>query len=141
MTQLRRVPSSISNFFDRLLTGIGHRGSSFTDVDALTHDEATDRFLFQEFKNAGEALNRGQARLLKGLARRDFATVWCVRRLSDDTVEWCDVATREHAILTAEEYRSKFRAWWANEKRQTVSPPPIPDDDDTLILADSIRWG
>lgn len=93
MTQLRRDQQAISNFFDRVLKGIGHRGSSFTDVDALTHDEATDRFLFQEFKNADEQLNRGQARLLKGLARREFCTVWCVRRLDDRHVEWCDVAT------------------------------------------------
>lgn len=30
---------------DHVLAGIGHRGSSFTDVDAVTHDEATGRWL------------------------------------------------------------------------------------------------
>lgn len=140
MTQLRRDEQAISNYFDSVLKGIGHRGSSFTDVDALTHDEATDRFLFQEFKNAGEQLNRGQARLLKGLARRDFCTVWCVRRLSGGHLEWCDVATRDHAILTVDEYREKFRAWWSNTLAPAVETKEVAVEGGVL-MADQIRWG
>jgi len=133
---------SISNYFDRLLKGIGHRGSSFTDIDALTHDEATDRFLFQEFKALGEELSVGQARYLKALARRDFITVWCVRRLGDGRVEWCDVATRERAVISEQDYRSKFAAWWNNgEQPKAVAPAAsVPDLPLSSLTAADIQW-
>jgi hypothetical protein len=133
MTQIRCAPASISNYFDDLLKGIGHRGSSFTDIDAATHDEATDRWLFQEFKGPDETLNRGQARHLLGLARQDYATVWCVRKRHDGYLDWCDVRSRQSGVITTGEYQARFRRWWNRE-------PVIPTETATLIMADAIRW-
>lgn len=137
MTELRCNPQALSNWFDRALAGIGHRGSSFSDVDAVTHDEATDRFLFQEFKQPDEKLNRGQARLLKALARRDYLTVWCVRRREDGCVDWCDVASRVAQRLTLDEYRAKFRSWWNNgaAAHDAREPVPVPE-----LRAEDISW-
>lgn len=118
------------------------------DVDALTHDERTDRFLFQEFKREGEALNRGQRRTLAGLARKDYLTVWCVRKLGGGQLEWCDVATREHGVITESEYRARFQAWWNNEPYEGPMLPPAPmpvampvAHDAKAITADDITWG
>lgn len=139
MTILRRDPSAISNYFNNLLSGLGKRGSSFADVDAVTHDADTDRFLFQEFKNSGEELNRGQKMLLAGLARKDYVTVWCVRRLGDGRLEWCDVASRQHGVISERSYQAMFQAWWAGR-------PVIPDFEPealpvlTTVTSDEIRW-
>lgn len=38
MTQSRSKPDSISNWLDDILDGIGKRGSSFTDVDWISHN-------------------------------------------------------------------------------------------------------
>jgi hypothetical protein len=135
VTQLRRDPSAISNYFDDVLRGVGHRGSSFTDLDACTHDEATGRFLFQEFKNEGEALNKGQKRLLLGLARLDYLTVWCVRRLPGDRVQWYDVAkSTEVETISIAEYRERFRLWWENAPYE---PVPVTYAE---LTADDISW-
>jgi hypothetical protein len=115
VTQYRRDPDRESNYFDRLLRDIGPRGSSFTDVDALTHDERTDRFLFQEFKGPAGQLNRGQSKVLAALARRDYITVWCVRRRGDGLLDWCDVLTRAADRISPAEYRERFCAWWQME--------------------------
>lgn len=128
MTQLRKkcCPNCgfdldpISNYFDTLLRGIGHRGSSFTDVDACSHDEPTDRWLFQEFKGPNEKLNRGQARHLKALSRKEYLSVWCVRRRSDGFLDWYDVASRRLAVISEQEYQELFQRWWSNE-------PSVPD--------------
>jgi hypothetical protein len=137
VTQHRNDPTRRSNWFDRALDGIGHRGSSFCDVDALTHDDMTDRFLFQEFKNAGETMQAGQSKLLKGLARQDWVTVWSVRRRHDSGVDWYDVA-RGGPIeaITVEEYRARFARWWANQpvvvdaptRRVLPTPPELPPE-------------
>lgn len=132
MTFRRNDPDAISNYFDALLHGIGHRGSSFTDVDAVTHDEATDRFLFQEFKRDGEPLSTGQKRFLKALARKDFFTVWCVRRRSDGLLDWCDVALRSAEVITTDEYRDRFRRWWNREAARKTAP--------SILTVDDIPW-
>lgn len=115
MTQLRRDPKAISNYFDELLHGIGHRGSSFTDIDAITHDEKTGRFLVQEFKQNTERLSKGQYWMLRGLAKiPTHFTVWLVRRLEDGRVDWADArdAAGTRRELSVEEYRAKFQEWW-----------------------------
>lgn len=137
MTDYRKDPNAISNYFDQVLKGIGHRGSSFTDVDAVTHDEATDRFLVQEFKRADETLNKGQARMLKGLARHDYITVWCVRLLKTGQIEFFDVASREHATLTVDEYRSRFAAWWSNGNGNDAEAKALPS---RRVLSSDINW-
>lgn len=143
MTQRRNDPDRLSNYFDRLLHGIGHRGSSFTDVDALTHDEGPpDRFLFQEFKGSNEPLNTGQARLLKGLARQNYITVWCVRRLTDiNRLQWCDVASRQAGVVTVEHYQAMFRAWWMRAAVVPEFTVPALREDTELLTADDINWG
>ena len=139
MTFRRNDPNGLSNYFDQLLNGIGHRGSSFSDVDAITHDEVADRFLFQEFKRHDERLNRGQARLLLGLSRKNYITVWCVRQLRDGTLEWCDVATRQRAILSVEEYQDLFRQWW---RGVVPARPAVVQGRDTVPLttAAELKW-
>lgn len=140
MTQRRNDPDRLSNYFDHLLRGIGHRGSSFTDVDALTHDERTDRFLFQEFKRSGEQLGRGQRRLLIGLARRDYITVWCVRLREDGDLDWCNVASRLAETISVHEYQARYRRWWNNNGGAS----PVADDRGNgrsgLLTADDISW-
>lgn len=158
MTQLRKVCcpqcgynlEPISNYFDALLDGIGHRGSSFTDIDGTAHDEATDRWLFMEFKGPGEALSKGQRRHLSKLARKNYLTVWCLRKRGDGTIDWCDVATRRAEVITPEELKERYRRWWNNEP---FLPPNtgsvvVPIDNGPLeggkdaasISADDIRW-
>jgi hypothetical protein len=113
MTQYRNDPQRISNFFDQLIAGIGHRGSSFSDLDAITHDKTTDRFLVQEFKHADETFPAGQRCLLAALAVHSSGlfTVWVVVKRPHDLVlfEWpCQVGTP----ITYAEYRDRFAAWW-----------------------------
>jgi hypothetical protein len=131
MTQLRKKKDAISNYFDDLLKGIGHRGSSFMDVDAFTHDALTKRWLVQEFKNNEEPLDKAQLWMLRDLATlpKHF-TVWLVRRRDDGFLDWADCrdvrATR--TVISVAEYQQKFRDWW-NPKTgnpKTASNPPVP---------------
>jgi hypothetical protein len=106
----------LSNYFDDALRGLGKRGSSFADVDAITHDGDTNRFLFQEFKREGEVMSKGQKILLRGLARVNYLTVWCVRKRNDGRVDWYDVAAGgDIRTMSVQEYQGRFAAWWANE--------------------------
>lgn len=139
MTIRRNDPDRLSNYFNALIDGIGHRGSSFTDVDACTHDEATDRFLFQEFKGPDERLNRGQSRLLKGLSRKDYVTVWCVRKRADGQLDWCDVATRTRHTISTAEYKARFRRWWSNVP-VICEPVTQADGGPSDVVASAIRW-
>ena len=113
MTMLRRDLGAISNYFNALIADVGPRGSSFSDIDAITHDEHTHRFLVQEFKNAHETIPIGQARMLQGLARIDYVTVWCVRRVEDGRIQFFDVRTGHHDVIYENEYRARFARWWA----------------------------
>ena len=114
MTQLRRETGALSNYYDKVLTGLGHRGSSFTDIDAITHDGTTDRFLVQEFKQPGERLSTGQRILLEALARQPAFTVWYVQRWSDGQIAWIDMRAADSIdVLTEAEYQQRFSDWWA----------------------------
>lgn len=134
MTQLRNAPSDISNYFDRLLHGIGHRGSSFMDIDRIdccpirvTHDGQTHRFLYQEFKHEGEASNAGQRRTLEALAIVPENTVWVVIKRRDGRLDWGQLtAGRQTQLYTISEvdYRSRYRRWWDN---QTTTAPTTRD--------------
>ncbi len=134
MTVLRANKGAISNYFDRLLQGLGQRGSSFTDLDAVTHDGATGRCLIQEFKRTGEPLPTGQRQTLEWLARQPRFTVWLVIRGRDDaSLQWAD-ARRLTMLetITVDEYRHRFRRWWAAAGAHEVltastdsSPAPV----------------
>jgi hypothetical protein len=114
VTQRRNQPSyAISNYFDDLSRGIGKRGSSFTDIDAISHDKDTGRFLFQEFKNPREHLHPAQRLVLRELAYLPRCTVWFVRRLGENQIGWAQFGSgcRERVISEAE-YQELLRRWW-----------------------------
>lgn len=115
MTQRRNDRDAISNYFDWLLRGIGHRGSSFTDVDALTHDGATGRFLLQEFKRGDEPLNDAQRWAFRDLAKvaPDKLTVWFVRRRDDGRINFAVFGSGCPAeTISIRQYQDRFRQWW-----------------------------
>lgn len=119
MTQLRKHRDAISNYFDDLVRGLGKRGSTFTDIDAVTHDKDTSRFLFQEFKQADEPLHPAQAMVLRDLAGLPRCTVWFVRRVPNGRIGWMEYrpgAPQLEEIITEREYKARFAAWWANAK-------------------------
>lgn len=116
MTQLRHCKCDNSNYFDRVLSGIGHRGSSFSDIDAITHDGKTQRFLLQEFKREGEPRDQAQHWMLRDLALTlrklpDHFTVWTVERRDDGRFGWA-VYGQPSRVITRDEYRGRFAAWW-----------------------------
>lgn len=115
MTQFRADPNRLSNWFDRILDGAGQRGSSFSDIDAITHDGVTERFLIQEFKHEGEVLLEGQRRLLLALACVPRITVWVVKPLGvwRKNVAWWNLNTGVQEIVSVEDYRARFCGWWA----------------------------
>jgi hypothetical protein len=122
------------------MAGIGKRESTFSDVDAITHDKDGDRYLFQEFKGVGEELSTGQKMLLAGLKRREFATVWCVRMRDDGRLDWFDVGvSKETAVITEGEYRQKVATWWGVTLPEDVAivhvETPVP-----AITASDIGW-
>lgn len=112
MTQLRFHPGSISNYFDVVLAGIGKRGSSFSDIDAISHDRDTRRFLVQEFKREGEEINRGQHWMLRGLAEiPEHFTVWHVLKRKDGQIGWAPYG-QQLTVISVERYQGVFHAWW-----------------------------
>lgn len=135
MTQLWKDPEAISNWFDAILAGLGHRGSSFTNIDslvvaALTHDGHSRRFLFQEFKRPGEVCRYGQWWALADLARQPNTTVWLVRQCEGlESVEWFDFNGQPAEILTVEAYRELFAQWWSQAPIERT-----PDDSAARII-------
>lgn len=130
----------VSNYFDALMAGIGKRGSTFSDVDAITHDKDGDRYLFQEFKRAGEPMSKGQKRLLAGLKRRDFATVWCVRMRDDGQLDWFDVGvSKAIEVISEGEYRRRVAAWWGVTLPEDA-PPIVTEQAAEAITAADIGW-
>jgi hypothetical protein len=130
MTLLRKHRDAISNYFNTLTEGLGKRGSSFMDVDAVSHDKDTRRFLFQEFKEPDEPLHPAQEMVLRDLAGLPACTVWFVRRLPGRRIGWIDYRQGKpclEEILTEQEYRDRFIQWWSNGA-QPVAPvkAPIP---------------
>lgn len=124
MTQLRKYRDSISNWFDEIERGIGKRGSTFTDVDAVSHDKDTKRFLFREFKTKGEKLDKAQRWVLSDLARLDRCTVWFVRKIDESTIGWAQFGSGKREMpLTIDQYRGLLHAWWNN--RPIVAPSDI----------------
>jgi len=113
VTQLRREPGAISNWFDELERGLGKRGSTFTNLDAISHDKDTGRFLIREFKHCGESISRGQRWLLEELAKLPRCTAWILERRDPDHIVLTDLTTPAPAVvLTRIEYRRHVRRWW-----------------------------
>lgn len=153
MTQLRKDPDSISNHFDKLLDGIGHRGSSLGDIDRfdvvgppiwLTHDKKTRRFLFQEFKYEHELLSKGQRRSLVDLARLSSVNVWIVVLRKDLLIGWHDIKLSRGAkkmdLIDGLSYQERFRRWWKGEPILPGVPEKITMDE-LIKLGEQVRWG
>lgn len=130
MTQLRKryCPrcgfdlDPISNHFDRILDGLGRRGSSFSNVDAVTHNRDSRHFLFQEFKGPWEEFPNGQHELIEALAALPHVSAWCVRLLEDkNLVAWWDLGSGSKDIITIEEYRWRFKGWWDLPEEPQIS--------------------
>lgn len=123
MTVLRRDPSSITNYFDELFRGIGHRGSSFMDLDnacfCVSHDGETKRALIMEFKDKDEPCSKGQQRVLEGLTElSDRITCWYLQRQSGGVVHFAEYrkgATQCMERITEPECRERYRQWWDGE--------------------------
>ena len=148
MTQLRIDKHAISNYFDKLTEGLGKRGSSFMDVDAVSHDKDTGRFLFQEFKQEEEPLHPAARMVLKDLAGLDRCTVWFVRRLGNGLIGWAQFGSGLcEEVLTEQEYQDRFRLWWAGQpmpvRHVVVNPVPkrhSREDMPPVPTADDLRW-
>lgn len=122
MTQLRKHPDAISNYFDLLLSGLGARGSSFTNLDAVTHDGVSGRCLIQEFKQEGEPLSIRKRLTLAWLATRPLFTVWVVVKRNDGRIGIADARQLDAGeIITVAEYQSRFASWWGG-----TMPPYVP---------------
>lgn len=121
MTQFRNDPAAISNYFDNLIAGLGKRGSSFTDVDAVTHDLDHKRFLFQEFKREGEPLCTAQRWVVNDLADLPGCTVWISRVLGPDRIE-LEIVGHGTRVVTEEVYRRLFAHWWTNPSTVGAQP-------------------
>jgi hypothetical protein len=140
MTVLRRDPGDISNYFDGLFRDIGHRGSSFTDVDGLVHDGKTGRFLFLEFKQAGEPKpSRGQAIAMLALSTLPGCEFWGLRRMPPDDVNITicqDGAPTWTGTLGESSTQTLFASWWDGATRLPSSVSvasakcPLEDCDD-----------
>lgn len=151
MTQLRKQKDAISNYFDDVLRGIGHRNSSFMDVDAVTHDGKTKRWLVQEFKHEGEPLDKAQHWMLQDLTTlpKHF-TAWIVVKRQDGHIGWADFADVKatYEVITVQAYQERFAAWWAQTyirpTRRSVpiiqAVPVAHAPATTMLTADDISW-
>lgn len=121
MTQLRKHRDAISNYFDELESGIGKRKSSFMDIDAVSHNADTGCFLFREFKEEGETLDKGQSWTLRELSKLPRCTVWLCRRLKSGNIGFATSGKREE-VISEDEYRRRFRQWWGVPEPEEQSP-------------------
>lgn len=138
MTQLRKYPDAISNYFDGLLRGIGKRESSFMNMDAVSHDKDTGRFLFMEFKQRGEALHPATRMVLSELAGLPRCTVWFVRRLGNGRIAFGEFRSgRRQEELSEAEFQERFRRWWYPE---CPTAAVVNDTRDAILAAADIRW-
>lgn len=145
MTQLRKFRDSISNYFDEIERGIGKRGSTFTDVDAITHDMDTHRFLFREFKQPHERLDKAQRWVLRDLANLPRCTVWFLRRMDGGLIGFGQFGSgRPEEVITEDEYRDRLRRWWNAEPTFTTAkmePIAVPSTVlAEMLTADDISW-
>lgn len=115
MTQLRKCKCDSSNILDTLEHGVGHRGSSFFDFDAVSHDGPTHRFLVREIKRPHEKLDHAVRIALMDLALEPRWTVWFLCFMADGRIAWLDMLYPDSMdVLTADEYRERLREWWDN---------------------------
>lgn len=115
MTQLRDDESSkkLSNYFDRLETGIGHRGSSPSQIDSIRQDGFTNRALVIEYKYESGFENPPQERMYRWVATRPGCTAWRARKMDNGTIELYDYGgVGPPEIISESEYQSRVHKWW-----------------------------
>ena len=122
MTQLRKklCPrcgfdlDPISNHFDELFQGIGHRGSSFMDIDGLMHDGKNQRFLTLEFKHLGEEFDKAAAWALTDFAKKPGCQAIAIRILEKDIAYRVKFFPEEivQDQLSPRAVRNIVRDWW-----------------------------
>lgn len=111
------------NAFAELERGIGHRGSSFTDLDSLcwTHDGKTNRFLIRELKAKGEAKPKpGQWWALQAIAHYPAITVWFARLREDGQILFINMRgnrerepeTGQSEVISGAEWKQRVHDWW-----------------------------
>jgi hypothetical protein len=150
MTQLRHCKCGISNYFDTVLKGLGHRGSSFMDIDAVSHDGKTHRFLLQEFKQQGEAMTPAQHWMLRDVScLPKWFTVWIIVKRSDGLIGFGQYARSLElppiVPIALEEYQERFAAWWDSKampppKPQPVQIQPVHPVPTEMVSVDEIKW-
>jgi hypothetical protein len=116
MTQLIKNPDSISNHFDKLFSNIGHRGSSFTDVDGLVHDAKTNRFLLMEFKMPGERLSAGQEWAISEFAKQPGCWAWAIWLTKDPALYKIRYYPEKNDDTLSDTTLQRLLAdWWENK--------------------------
>ncbi len=129
--------AELTNYFDLLLKGIGHRGSSFSDLDffqgrlrlRVTHDGQTHRFLAMEFKYWRQLpLNPAQAWLMSDLARVPEFTVWLIAKRDDGRLGWINFRLindpndmPQPAVISEGQCQSLYRQWWNRERNEIAA--------------------
>lgn len=113
MTVLLKDPNAISNYFNDLVKDLGHRGSTFMDIDAVTHDREGDRFLIQEFKQPGEPVNKAQRETLNALTTLPRVQVWIIQRTQNRFVVEMTVCPHGRPEeVSVNIYRQRYARWW-----------------------------
>lgn len=87
------------------------------DIDAISHDYKTRRFLVRELKRPNEALDPATRLLLEDLALEPRFTVWYLQLWSNGTIAWADMRRPELTldVVTPFQYREELlRPWWEN---------------------------
>ena len=115
------------------------------DMDAVSHDKDTRRFLFQEFKEPGEPLHPAQRMVLRDLAGLPRCTAWFVRRLPENRIGWAQFGSgRFEESITVQQYQEYFRCWWDNRPIESVGVPLVPVGREpferVVMRADEIPW-
>lgn len=140
VTEYRKDPHSIRNWYDKLVDGIGHRKSSFCDVDVMeftptrlmiAHNRSASRALVVELKHEHERMLAGQEETLRWLASRSGFTVWLVTQRVDNMVGWNDFALSPSVpsvSITRGQFRDKYHRWW-NERITFATNQPVQLDE------------
>ena len=114
----------LSNYFAALIDGAAGT-SSFMDVDAVTHDADTKRFLVQEFKYQGQILGTPQHWMLNELSEiPSHFRVWLVIKLDNGLIDFAQLEADFTYVLhtiTPDEYRELFRYWRENRRHPLVN--------------------
>lgn len=122
MTRYRKDPNAISNHFDELFKGIGHRGSSFMDIDGLIHDGKTKRFLMLEFKHKGEKLDAAQDWALTDFASMPDQFAIAIWIEGDDDYRVIYYPDRMEDRISGYSLRRVIQDWW-NQIRNGPAEP------------------